>query len=73
MYLPIYSPTRILVRLKMNGIQVYKKEFYPEQLDEVNSLDTMKKFILSNTKCKKDFDSYFTENLCEVLTNSDGY
>lgn len=73
MYLPIFSPTRILLRLKLQGIQVYKKEFFPSELENINCLEDVKKFISDNTKFKKEFDSYTIETVYEELSNPDGY
>lgn len=72
MYLPIYSPTRIIIRLKLNGKQVYKKEFHPSLIRNIKTLDEMKKFICKNTRFTKNFDSYFIDIIEEEIINPNG-
>ncbi len=72
MYLPIYNPTRIIIRLKLNDKQVYKKEFHPSLIRNIKTLDEMKEFISKNTKFTKNFDSYYIDIIEEEITNPNG-
>jgi len=70
MYLPMYSPTRVLLRLKMNNKQIYKKEIDTSSYHKINCLNDAKNFISTNTKFTKDFDDYELDILEAEQTNS---
>ena len=72
MYLPMYSPTRVLLRLKLNGKQIYKKEIGVDDYYETKSIDKVRDFIDTNTKFTKYFDDFKFDFIESVITNPEG-